>query len=71
MFLNNKRLLPFAITILSSLLLSACGEEEPAPPKEGHVWKAQTDTIAHTRDVVGDVEKSMQLQQQRIDEGRD
>jgi len=60
------------ITGLSAVfLLSACSGEQENKVGENHVWKSQTDTIEQTQAVARDLEQSLQIQQQKLQDSRD
>ena len=60
----------YSIICISLFLnLSGCGDSaEPVAEKEQkpHVWTSQTETIDHAKNTAADIEKTLQMRQEKI-----
>ena len=57
-----------SITILVTLVISACSDEGKNQEKQDHVWKEQTEALDKAKAVEGIIQDSARAQEQQIQE---
>ena len=58
----------FAMTIVVTLLATACSDEGKSQDKQDHVWKEQTQALDKAKAVEGVLRDSARAQKQQIEE---
>ena len=62
-----SRIFSIALLLLLPLFLAACGGDDVEEPASGqHVWKEQTDTLKQAEQAAADLNESLQLKQQQL-----